>query len=72
MDGGWEKWTVWSPCSASCAGGEKIRIQTCSKPFPAFGGKPCTGADTERLPCNSNIPCPGTSAPSPSRTRLHS
>lgn len=42
-------WTAWSACSASCNGGTRTR--SCNNPAPAFGGAPCSGADSEA--CNT-------------------
>ena len=47
VNGGWS--TAWSACSASCNGGTRTR--SCNNPAPAFGGAPCSGADSEA--CNT-------------------
>jgi hypothetical protein len=60
-DGGWSQYTDWSACSHSCSQwsevGSRTRYRTCSKPFPAFGGKKCEGSDVEAEPCNTQA-CP--------------
>lgn len=43
------EWSGWSACSASCNGGTRTR--SCNNPVPAFGGAPCSGADSEA--CNT-------------------
>ncbi|VDI00055.1 Hypothetical predicted protein, partial [Mytilus galloprovincialis] len=57
IDGNWSDWSEWEECSATCGGGLKPRNRTCSKPEPQFGGKYCTGNDTNTSYCAEN-PCP--------------
>eukprot|EP00933_Yihiella_yeosuensis_P079036 TRINITY_DN9111_c0_g10_i1.p1 TRINITY_DN9111_c0_g10~~TRINITY_DN9111_c0_g10_i1.p1 ORF type:complete len:1252 (+),score=222.05 TRINITY_DN9111_c0_g10_i1:165-3920(+) len=47
----WGNWSVWTPCSKSCGGGEKQRSRT--KLVPAqFGGRICDGLSNENATCN--------------------
>ncbi|CAH3173411.1 unnamed protein product [Porites lobata] len=58
-DGNYTEWTKWSDCSASCAGGLKTRVRTCTNPSPQNGGKSCIdlGSASETAECNPD-PCP--------------
>lgn len=51
MDGGWTDWHVVSGCSVTCGSGLQKRTRTCTNPPPAFGGKSCSGNDTDHIPC---------------------
>jgi len=57
MNGGWSSWGEWSPCSASCGGGNKTRVRECSDPAPAHGGEDCDGENTETEECGDDD-CP--------------
>ncbi|XP_034337070.2 SCO-spondin [Magallana gigas] len=57
INGAFGEWQAWSPCSHSCGGGNKKRLRQCNNPFPAFGGKNCTGLFHESSDCNLS-PCP--------------
>ena len=59
VDGGYDDWSDWSKCSASCGGGIKSRTRNCTNPAPKFNGKDCSalGPDKESLPCNTEK-CP--------------
>ncbi|XP_078384193.1 ectin-like [Oculina patagonica] len=61
VHGGYSRWSSWSRCSRSCAGGAQRRSRSCTNPFPANGGRDCSGQgeDTEFRKCN-NHDCPGT------------
>ena len=53
----WQEWGHWSPCTASCGQGFKIRARACSE--PAFGGDDqCPGNSTEVEDCIS-VECLG-------------
>lgn len=53
LDCHWGKWSVWTDCSASCDGGQKLRIRVVQGPSTA-----CKKADgTEKSGC-STTPCP--------------
>nr|XP_051676343.1 hemicentin-1 isoform X2 [Oryctolagus cuniculus] len=58
VDGSWGNWHSWSPCSASCGGGEKTRRRLCDSPTPNKGGHPCAGDTTQVSRCNVQA-CPG-------------
>ncbi|VDH96262.1 Hypothetical predicted protein [Mytilus galloprovincialis] len=57
IDGNWSEWSEWKECSVTCGGGLKNRNRTCSNPEPQFGGKYCTGNDTNIYNC-ADKPCP--------------
>ena len=38
VDGGWDEWGEWSPCSAQC---ERQRARECTAPAPRHRGKMC-------------------------------
>lgn len=58
--GEYTKWSAWSACSASCAGGRRYRERLCKNPLLKNGGKDCSslGADKEEEICNTRL-CPG-------------
>merc|ERR1712003_547395 len=41
----------------ACGGGMMTRKRSCTKPAPAYGGKKCSGKDTESEKCNTEK-CP--------------
>ncbi|CAC5393669.1 unnamed protein product [Mytilus coruscus] len=58
IDGGWSEYSIitWSgKCSTTCDFGTEsgVKTRTCTKPEPAFGGKPCAGESsaTESRQC---------------------
>ena len=53
----WTAWSKWSDCSKTCAHGTRSRNRTCSSPYPQFGGRNCSGQNTETQLCNA-VPCP--------------
>jgi len=55
IDGVWSKWSDWTDCSKTCAGGFTERSRTCEGPF--YGGKDCDGKAKETKECNPT-PCP--------------
>ena len=38
VDGGWGRWTAYTPCSKTCAGGKHRRTRKCNKPYPSGPG----------------------------------
>ena len=46
---GWEEWSVWSSCSVSCGGGDRLRTRNC------IGGS-CRGKKQETSLCGF-VPC---------------
>ena len=49
VDGTWESWSTWSPCSASCGKGETYRARNCVQ--PVNNGLPCNGSNIEQKKC---------------------
>ncbi|XP_027579260.2 hemicentin-1 [Pipra filicauda] len=58
VDGNWGHWQPWSPCSASCGGGEQSRVRLCGSPAPSNRGRPCPGDSSQISRCNTQA-CPG-------------
>lgn len=59
--GGYGAWSIFSPCSKLCGGGEHKRTRECDNPIALHGGKTCEqqelGPKEESKPCNEQ-PCP--------------
>ncbi|XP_077447013.1 adhesion G protein-coupled receptor B1-like isoform X1 [Stigmatopora argus] len=49
VDGHWNEWSVWSPCSASCSNGTMQRTRECNG--PSYGGSECQGSWKESINC---------------------
>ncbi|XP_020601543.1 neurogenic locus notch homolog protein 1-like isoform X6 [Orbicella faveolata] len=45
VDGGWSKWSGYTPCTLTCGGGVQYRKRTCTNPAPKYGGKSCQGSN---------------------------
>lgn len=58
VDGVWQLWSSWDPCTRTCGGGTQRRQRLCMGPF--FGGKACPGDSEEVQSCNEKR-CPGES-----------
>jgi len=56
VDGHWDDWMEWSPCSASCNGGERNRKRMV-KAMASECGTPVSGNDRETEFCNVMVPC---------------
>ncbi|XP_065641681.1 fibrillin-2 isoform X2 [Hydra vulgaris] len=54
VNGGWTQWSSWSLCSQPCQGGVKTRYRSCKNPVPKYGGLPCNGNNTDKVPCYSD------------------
>ena len=67
MDGEWQEWSPFSPCSKTCMisleqPGLMQRERTCK--LPQNGGQPCRGKSTEKTTCAPQIGvCPGKAFP---------
>ncbi|XP_055516059.1 hemicentin-1-like [Leucoraja erinacea] len=57
VDGKWASWSVWTPCSRTCGGGQSKRHRACSNPPPASGGNTCSGAHVQMQRCGTGA-CP--------------
>ncbi|KAL9971012.1 hypothetical protein ACROYT_G023488 [Oculina patagonica] len=61
IDGKYNDWSPWSPCSVTCGIGMKNRTRACRSPEPQFGGKSCEeqalGSSMEATQCYLT-PCP--------------
>ncbi|KAK6188476.1 hypothetical protein SNE40_004643 [Patella caerulea] len=55
IDGVFEPWSPWEPCTLTCSGGTKYRERNCTGPY--FGGAECPGSFNETIACNEQ-PCP--------------
>jgi hypothetical protein len=49
IDGGWSKWSQWSACHLTT--NTKIRVRSCSEPWPQGLGKQCEGSAWENNAC---------------------
>ena len=45
------EWGPWSPCSATCSWGTRVRIRTCDHPQGQYSGQPCLGRRIAREGC---------------------
>ncbi|XP_064626789.1 SCO-spondin-like isoform X2 [Lineus longissimus] len=52
VNGAWNCWSEWDPCSVTCADGIRTRTRLCDDPPNLNGGAVCPGARKETLPCN--------------------
>ena len=52
MNGSWNQWSSWQPCSVTCGAGHRIRARTCSNPAPKWNGKDCPGTNIYTESCN--------------------
>ncbi|XP_004688211.1 PREDICTED: hemicentin-1 [Condylura cristata] len=57
VHGGFSQWSAWRSCSVTCGKGIQKRSRLCNNPFPANGGKPCQGSDSEMRNCQHRL-CP--------------
>ncbi|XP_074626092.1 coadhesin-like [Acropora palmata] len=64
VDGGYDEWSMWSLCSATCGTGVKVRSRVCNSPPPRKGGKGCKrlGPATETVQCFEGK-CPKSKQP---------
>ncbi|XP_062844144.1 adhesion G protein-coupled receptor B1-like [Trichomycterus rosablanca] len=49
VDGSWNEWSAWTPCSASCSNGTMQRTRECNG--PSYGGSECRGDWLETSNC---------------------
>ncbi|EDO29457.1 predicted protein, partial [Nematostella vectensis] len=56
VSGAWSPWSSWTFCSASCSGGTRTRLRSCSNPAPQHGRAACQGKVGETQDCNTH-PC---------------
>lgn len=45
-------WNSWSPCSATCGIGTKVRTRNCDNPPASHGGAYCEGSNSESDTCS--------------------
>ncbi|WAR18815.1 HMCN1-like protein [Mya arenaria] len=57
IDGGFNSWSSWDTCTATCDDGTQSRSRTCTNPEPQYGGLDCVGDSTESQTCNDGY-CP--------------
>ena len=57
IDGGWNDFSSFGECSATCGGGEQSQTRTCTNPAPQFGGADCIGSAENIQACNVHS-CP--------------
>ncbi|XP_032229700.2 uncharacterized protein LOC5505409 [Nematostella vectensis] len=56
-DGGFGAWSEWTNCSRGCDGGNRRRHRFCNSPYPAHGGKDCSGERIQEEKCQTKA-CP--------------
>uniref|UniRef100_A0A8C5BBQ9 Adhesion G protein-coupled receptor B1-like n=1 Tax=Gadus morhua TaxID=8049 RepID=A0A8C5BBQ9_GADMO len=49
VDGSWNEWAAWTPCSTSCSNGTMQRTRECNG--PSYGGSECHGGWKESTNC---------------------
>ncbi|XP_067281519.1 adhesion G protein-coupled receptor B1-like [Pseudorasbora parva] len=49
VDGSWNDWSSWTPCSSSCSNGTMTRTRECNG--PSYGGSECRGEWQETSNC---------------------
>ncbi|CAM4493827.1 unnamed protein product [Lepidochelys olivacea] len=49
VDGNWNEWSSWSPCSTTCSNGTQQRTRECNG--PSYGGAECQGHWVETRDC---------------------
>ncbi|XP_077053664.1 adhesion G protein-coupled receptor B1-like [Siphateles boraxobius] len=49
VDGSWNDWSAWTPCSSSCSNGTMQRTRECNG--PSYGGSECRGEWLETSNC---------------------
>ncbi|XP_051991715.1 adhesion G protein-coupled receptor B1-like [Xyrauchen texanus] len=49
VDGSWNEWSAWTPCSSSCSNGTMQRTRECNG--PSYGGSECRGEWLETSNC---------------------
>uniref|UniRef100_A0A7S4GQJ7 Spondin-like TSP1 domain-containing protein n=1 Tax=Oxyrrhis marina TaxID=2969 RepID=A0A7S4GQJ7_OXYMA len=52
----WADWGEWSLCSASCGGGNSVRVRSIDQ-VAQKGGEGCSGAFEQYRTCNTKVPC---------------
>ncbi|XP_065179031.1 A disintegrin and metalloproteinase with thrombospondin motifs adt-2-like [Sycon ciliatum] len=57
VNGNWTPWGAWSGCSATCGGGTRFRLRTCSNPPPSNDGSQCSDSFLASEQCNTAA-CP--------------
>ncbi|KAK3740935.1 hypothetical protein QZH41_017782, partial [Actinostola sp. cb2023] len=58
VNGGWGPYGSYGSCSKTCGGGYQKRYRKCNKPKQQYGGKPCSGSNSQTGKCNGHIDCP--------------
>lgn len=56
VDGFWNEWSAWTPCSTTCSNGTMQRTRECNG--PSYGGSECHGSFKETADCFLKE-CPG-------------
>ena len=51
VNGGWNNWSNWTACSASCDKGVQARFRSCTNPRPESGGDECIGKNVLYKEC---------------------
>ncbi len=57
VDGTWDQWAEWGPCTETCGGGTRERTRDCIGPYN--GGQSCQGLNVDTENCNTQECPPG-------------
>ena len=52
VNGSWNQWSSWQPCSVTCGRGHRARTRSCSNLAPELNGIDCPGTNISTESCN--------------------
>ena len=57
INGDWDTWSSWGPCSVTCGLGTQSQTRSCCNPPPQFDGAQCVGESENSQSCDSGVTC---------------